>query len=168
MFISGLMILFLLFTFQAVKAFGKDFHVIEVRKNLQLKEGDPILHDYYLNAGSQQGLKVGMVVKIIRKIPVHDQYQNQAQDDLILPVAKLKIIHTEPNISVARVQAYVAGDRTPILDYRSVMMGDRIDILSATMDNHADVERSTQSDISKDTSKAEVQQIAVEADLVYN
>jgi hypothetical protein len=144
MFATGLLILFGLFTFQAMQAYGADHQVIEIKKNLQMHEGDPIVFDYYINAGSGQGMRVGMVVKVSRRIPVYDRYQNKSQDDLVLEIAKLKIIHTENGISVARIFNVFDRENLPIVDYDTVMTGDIVDIHSATFEKEPTAKKAAQ------------------------
>lgn len=108
--------------------------IFDVRKSLPLEPDEPTYHDYYVNSGPESGLRKGMYVTVVRQIPVHDPLQNKAQAMLNIPVAKVQIIHVERNISVARRVDEFANDERPTLEYEGIMVGDRLDLESVSMD----------------------------------
>lgn len=108
--------------------------IFDMHKSLPMDPGEPAYHDYYINAGPEAGLKKGMFVAVYRSVPVHDPIQNKAQADLHIEVARIQIVHVEKNISVGRLVAELGNDDRPTLEYESIMMGDRIDLATATME----------------------------------
>ena len=115
-------------------AFSQDIVVFDQRKNLPLSDREPVYHDYYINAGSESGLKKGLYVDVVRAVPVSDPVQNKALATLTITVAKVQIIHVDKKISVARLAVEYANEDRPNLDYESIMLGDRVDLGSATSD----------------------------------
>lgn len=105
--------------------------VFEVRKSLPLTNDEPVYKDYYLSAGAREGLKVGMLIDVVRAVPLHDHNKNQARGSLQLTIAKLKIIHVQRDLSVARLYSTASAKNQPVPDYSSIMIGDQIDIQSA-------------------------------------
>ncbi len=108
--------------------------IFDVRRSLPLEPNEPVFHDFYINAGPEAGFRKGMYVTVVRLVPVHDPVQNKQQATLSINVAKLQVIHVERNITVARLQSEFTDEERPTLEFESVMIGDRIDPASMTME----------------------------------
>jgi hypothetical protein len=122
----------------APKAFSQSLAsapmIFDVRRSLPLEPEEPVFHDFYINAGPEIGFRKGQYVTVVRLIPVHDPLQNKQQATLTVTVAKLQVIQTERNITVARLQSELTDEERPTLEYEAVMIGDRIDPGSMTME----------------------------------
>lgn len=108
--------------------------IFDVRINLPLDPDDQTYHDFYINAGSELGFKKGMFVTVVRPVPVHDPIQNKQQGTLNIAVARLQVIHVERSLTVARLVTEFTDEDRPVLEFESVMIGDRIDPTSMTME----------------------------------
>ncbi|MGE0525897.1 MAG: hypothetical protein AB7G93_17175 [Bdellovibrionales bacterium] len=108
--------------------------IFDVRKNLPLSDSDPVFRDFYINGGSEKGLSPGMVITVTRKLPLYDTYLNRSAGDLELRVARVKIIHAQKGLAVARLHSEFSREQTPLLEDGFILMGDRLDLSSATMD----------------------------------
>lgn len=108
--------------------------IFDVRINLPLEPDEPTYHDFYINSGPESGFKKGMFLTVVRPIPVHDPVQNKQQGTLNINVARLQVIHVERNITVARLHSEFSDEDRPTLEFESVMIGDRVDLASATME----------------------------------
>jgi hypothetical protein len=121
--------------FIAPNAHARTFRIFEVRKNLQLNDDEPVIHDYYLNAGTSQGLRQGMTIPVNRKEVVHDFYGDN-EDDLVITVGRLKLISVQENISIGRIfiprNSRQPANLAPILDFATIMIGDRVDLAGAS------------------------------------
>ena len=111
---------------------GKNYQVFDVRRNLAMNSKDDVYRDYYVNAGTQDGLKTGMILSVYRRDPIFDAYDD-IRDDLYAPVGQIRLIHVQRTLSIARLVKVSQQKSQPIVDFRSVMIGDRIDLKSATM-----------------------------------
>jgi hypothetical protein len=135
MFANGWKTLFLLsFLLFARTGFADDITIFDVRNTQPLSDKEPIYKDYYLNAGSEKGLRAGMVITVIRKMALYDSYQNKSPGELQVQVGKIKLIYVQKNISVARDFAAISRAASPLLDNDFVMVGDGLDLDSMTMD----------------------------------
>jgi hypothetical protein len=105
-----------------------DFTVFDVRKTLSLHDDDPVYKDFYVNMGTESGVKIGDIVAVYRRVPVIDVYRNKAQGDLVVPIAHLRVIHTQKTMSVCRLAAAVNQKQIPVLQFDAVMMGDRVEL----------------------------------------
>lgn len=115
-----------------------DLTIFDVRKNLPMSDTDPVYRDFYIDGGSESGLSVGMVLTVQRRMPLYDSYQNRSVGDLMLKVSKIKIIHVQRGLSVARLQSEFTREGSPLLEDPYIMVGDRIDLSSASSDKKAD------------------------------
>jgi hypothetical protein len=84
--------------------------------------------------GIEDGVKVGAVLVVYRKVPVLDIYRNKAQADLISPVAQIRIIHAQNSLSIARLVKVVDQKRVPILGQAAVLVGDRVEMAGNDID----------------------------------
>lgn len=130
-----------LVSLQALVAFAdeqKQIQVFEVRKLLQLTSKDPVIHDYYVNAGQEQGLKEGALVNVYRKTPLADPYKEQTQAHVDLPVGTLKVIYSDRTMAIGRIAALRSPKDSPVLDGSTFMVGDRIDLSSLSFEKKAE------------------------------
>lgn len=107
-------------------AYSSEVVIFAVNKNLQMHPKDPIFKDYYLSGGIEDGLRRGMIVTVVRRTPVHDLSRNRALGDILLPVAKLRLIYVQKNLSIARVVTLIHGKSIPNTEFDAVMVGDRV------------------------------------------
>lgn len=108
--------------------------IFDMRKSLPLESDEVPTREFYVNGGPESGLRPGMFVRVVRSLPVHDPIGNKAQATMTVPVGVLKVIHSERGISVARPHSELGDDERPTLEYEGVMIGDKLDLSSATMD----------------------------------
>lgn len=106
--------------------------IFDVRRSLPLEPDEPVYHDFYINAGPESGLKKGMFVTVVRQLPVHDPIQNKQQATLSVTVGKLQVLQVERGITVARLNSELPDEERPVLEFEAIMIGDRIDLASAT------------------------------------
>lgn len=141
--------------------------VFDVRRSLPMSDGEKIFRDYYINGGSEAGLSVGMVVTVQRRVPLYDNYSNHSAGDLDLKVAKIKIIHVQKGLAVARLHGEFTRDNAPLLEDNFIMIGDRLNMATATSDGDkkADAEKPNEAPVA-DATPAEA--IKTAAKIVVN
>lgn len=99
--------------------------VYSVYKGVDLGEGfDPPQRDYYVNLGTQHGVREGSVLDVYRKLATYDLQTQKLFRDMVLPVGKLKVIHAEGQASIARLEGLVPSATGPSLSPRAVIVGD--------------------------------------------
>lgn len=109
--------------------------VFDVRKNIAMSNTDPVYRDFYINGGSESGLSTGMIITVTRRLPLYDNYQNRSAGDLNVKVAKIKIIHVQRGLAVGRLHAEFTREGSPLLEDPFIMVGDRLDVGSASSDS---------------------------------
>lgn len=121
---------------------GPDFSIFEVRRELALSNEEKIEKDYYIYAGSDEGVKVGAVYDVVRKVPLYDGFQNRSLGEITIKVAQLKVIYASKGVSVARHYKNFSRASIPVLRDNYILLGDIVDISS---ESKASVEREPQS-----------------------
>ncbi|MCB0355753.1 MAG: hypothetical protein KDD40_02040 [Bdellovibrionales bacterium] len=112
----------------SVQGFAKEVAIFDSRKPVTLSKNDKSYIDFYINAGSEVGLKKGVIVTVRRSTSLYDAYQNQSPGDLKVEVGQIRIIHVQKGLSVGRIYKVFSREERPILDYDSIMVGDRLDL----------------------------------------
>ncbi len=130
--LSGLLILAVLFSWEVMAA---DLNVIEVRRNIPLSDDAPVYKDFYINAGSEAGLKENMVLTVIRKIAIRDASGTQTYGEMEVPVGQLKIIALAGRVAVAREYKLISRDEEAMLEQIGIMIGDRLELDGSFIDN---------------------------------
>ncbi len=121
---------FIIYTATVALADSKEYSIFDVRRTFAMKDSDPIYRDYYINMGSDNGLQVGDTLSVKRHVPIIDSYKNKAQGDMIVQIAKIKVIHSQPSMSVARTIAESSYQNIPVVQFEQIMMGDRVELVS--------------------------------------
>ena len=115
--------------------------IFEVRKRLPLRNGEEAQRDFYLNGGSELGLKEGMILQVTRRATFQDNYDNKTSIDFVIPVGELKIIFTQKGVSVGRLHQIFDRRNLPVLEDNFLMVGDGVDVSSARMDKTSKLDR---------------------------
>ena len=109
-------------------AFAQEPTIFDIRKPLAMSNGQKVHKDFFINAGTESGIKPGVVITVTRRRSLYDAYQNKSPGDIMIPIGKLKIIHSQKGLSVGRLYSHFSRDQLPTLDYPAMMVGDRLDM----------------------------------------
>lgn len=112
--------------------FAEEISVFDMRKTLAMSDDQKVYRDFYLSKGFSAGLKPGMILTVKRKAPLYDTVHNRSAGDLNIAVGRIKIIHTDKDITVAREYQEFSRDDMPLLEDDFIMIGDEVDLSSAT------------------------------------
>lgn len=116
-------------------AFAEDLTIFDSRRPVALSDKEVTYRDFYINGGVEQGIKKDMVLSVTRRLTLYDSYRANSPKEMMVEVAKVKVIFTQKGISVARYyEGFDRIDRT-ILEYDFIMVGDKIDMSSAQMES---------------------------------
>jgi hypothetical protein len=104
-----------------------NYVVYSVYQKLNLGNADEVPQkDYYVNMGSNVGLKEGSVLEVMRKVSSYDLLSEQLYRDLTFPIAQIKVIHVEPTEAIARLEKFLPAEKTPAITPRAIMVGDSV------------------------------------------
>lgn len=86
--------------------------------------GEKPLKDFYISAGAGAGLRVGSVLEVYRRSSTYDLVNSRVHQQMSYPIAKVKIIHVEDQIAIARLDSMASQDKNPLIQPQYVMVGD--------------------------------------------
>jgi hypothetical protein len=119
-----------IFLSPAAKA-DQELRIIESRRSIPLTDQEPKYTDYYINAGTANGLKKDLVVKVVRRIPIRNAQGTEEFGSIETPVGEVRIIYADVRTSVAREYKIFDREELPVLENQAIMIGDIIDLSGA-------------------------------------
>ena len=105
----------------------KEFRVIRFQHEIDLGDGrsGSAGPDYLINGGESDGLEVSMLLDVFRPRDIHDPF-NGKEYPLRILIGQVKVIRVFANLAVTRLYALEPSTKKPIVQYRSVMIGDYV------------------------------------------
>lgn len=102
--------------------------VFGMKTEIAMSATDKPRKDYYLNIGTNQGVKKGTLLDVFRTVTTTDDINSRSAQNIIFRVAKLKVIHAEEEISVGRIADILPPHEVPIGAFPTVVVGDRVTV----------------------------------------
>lgn len=90
--------------------------------------GESQVRDFYVNRGQADGVTKGQKLKVYRKVASYNLMTQKLYRDLFIPVGVLKVIHTENEASIARLEKLYSDSESPTLSPKAVMVGDYVQV----------------------------------------
>jgi outer membrane protein OmpA-like peptidoglycan-associated protein len=91
------------------------------------------LKDYYINGGEDDGFSESMILDVYRKKFVKDS-SSKREFEISIMVGQVKVLRLAKKIAVTRIIALTSSDDTPVMRYRTVMLGDYVVPAGAKID----------------------------------
>ena len=107
---------------------AEEARVVDVRRNITLSDTDKIYKDFYINAGTGNGMKTGAVLVASRKVNIRDASGATNIGEMTVPVGELKVIAVYDKVTVARQVKLLERDELPMIEQRGIMTGDLIEV----------------------------------------
>jgi hypothetical protein len=101
-----------------------------VRKKIKLHDMERTYADYFIRGGTKLGLSEGILVSVVRRVPVHDPFENASVGDFKVKVADIEIIQADEKKAIGRLIEIDRREARPMLAYDAIMIGDRLDLTS--------------------------------------
>lgn len=109
-------------------AFAEPAVVFSVKSDFPMTDGQPLFRDVYVSLGTNQGVKTGSQLDVSRVMTTTDEINQKTGRNISFKIARLKVIHAESDMAVARVVRFNAPETTPIGTYTNVMVGDQVEV----------------------------------------
>ena len=109
-------------------AFAGDYKVFGIRTDFPMADGQVLFRDVYVNMGTRQGIKNGSTLDAYRVVTTVAELNQRTGRNISFKIAKLKVIHSEPDMAVARVTQMLPPESTPIGAFTNVMVGDEVEV----------------------------------------
>lgn len=91
--------------------------------DLGLGEGQPP-KDIFISMGSSEGIRKGSVLDVYRRISSFDNLTQKHMGDHMIPVGRIKVIHSDEKTAIARLDRFVSLEQEPALLPQAIMIGD--------------------------------------------
>jgi hypothetical protein len=112
----------------APPALAGDYKVFGIRTDFPMADGQAIYRDVYVSMGTNQGIKTGSTLDAYRVVTTVDELNQRTGRNISFKIAKLKVIHSEPELAVARVIEMLPPQSTPLGAFTNVMVGDEVEV----------------------------------------
>lgn len=104
-----------------------EFVIYSVYRGLDLgNAGETPQKDYFVNIGTAQGVQPGTTLEVSRRMATYDVMSEKLYKDITFPIARLKVIHSEGNAAVARLDKMMPTDKMVSISPTAVMVGDLV------------------------------------------
>ncbi|MBI2606925.1 MAG: hypothetical protein HYW49_12700 [Deltaproteobacteria bacterium] len=118
----------LLFVIAPTLTSHAEFFVTSVIRDVPMKQGEAQYKDFYINAGTNNGLQKGVFLDALRKMAVFDNINSKLAGNTPVKIARLKVIHVDKSVCVARLVKFYEKETTPLAGFDNVMIGDLIEV----------------------------------------
>jgi outer membrane protein OmpA-like peptidoglycan-associated protein len=98
--------------------FKADFDITPVAN-----KDEKLVKDFYVNGGKDDGIAMSTELDVYREKIVRDTFQEKETKISIL-IGQIKVIKLFENVAITRITNLVYSEKTPVLQYQSVMIGD--------------------------------------------
>lgn len=104
---------------------ARSFMIYSVAQDLPMGTDDQVIKkNFYVNMGSQQGLKKGTRLDVFRVVSVLDPYDNRKRVNYKVKVGELKVIHTNDEAAISVV--HKLEEEVPVLELDQFIVGDHV------------------------------------------
>lgn len=114
---------------------AQDLTIFDSRRPVSLSDNETTFRDYYVNGGIEHGVKRGMILTVTRRLTLYDTYRANSPKEIMVEVGRVKIIHAQKGLSVARYYGTFSRESKTVLENDFIMVGDKIDMSTALMES---------------------------------
>ncbi|MGZ3712002.1 MAG: hypothetical protein ACXVBE_09605 [Bdellovibrionota bacterium] len=118
----------ILLSLTSLTAHAEGHQVFGIKSDFPMNDGQTLFRDVYVNLGTSQGVKIGSSLDVFRTITTVDEINQRVGQNISFKIGRLKVIHAEGNVAVARVDKMLPPEQTPTGSYTNVMVGDQVEI----------------------------------------
>ena len=133
------------------EGFAQDLTIFDSRRPISLTSTQTTYRDFYINGGIEHGVKKGMILTVTRRLTLYDTYRANSPKEIMVEVGRVKIIHAQKGLSVARHYGTFSRTNKAVLENDFIMVGDKVDMSSALMESQLKKKKSSASRAPKPT-----------------
>lgn len=121
---------FLIFTFLfSFPAFARDHLIYSVEEEVPMGyEDEKPKKNYYVNMGSNQGVKSGTTLDVFRVISKSNPYDNLKRINYKVKIGEIKVLHSDEEAAIGSLQKIKLGVDDPLFEIRGFMIGDSVNV----------------------------------------
>lgn len=138
-------VVLLILTLLTTESMAQDLTIFDSRRPVSLTSKQDTYRDFYINGGIEHGVKRGMILTITRRLTLYDTYRANSPKEIMVEVGRVKIIHAQKGLSVARHYGTFSRANKAVLENDFIMVGDKVDMSSALMESQLKKKKSSAS-----------------------
>ncbi|HEY8279053.1 MAG TPA: hypothetical protein VIH99_05490 [Bdellovibrionota bacterium] len=123
-----LIVTLIVYAICATAALAGDYKVFGIRTDFPMADGQQLFRDVYVNMGTNQGIKTGSSLDAYRIVTSVDELNQRTGKNTAFKIARLKVIHADTDLAVARVVQFLPPETTPLGAFTNVMVGDEVEV----------------------------------------
>ncbi len=135
------------------EGFSQDLTIFDSRRPVSLTSKHSTYRDFYINGGVEHGVKRGMILTVTRRLTLYDTYRANSPKEIMVEVGRVKIIHAQKGLSVARHFGSFSRANKAVLENDFIMVGDKVDMSSALMESQLKKKSTARKSSQKDMQK---------------
>lgn len=113
----------------ATASFAKDYIIFSIVQDVPMGYPDEkVKKNFYVNIGIDQGVQVGNTLDVFRNLSRIDPYNTNKRHTYKVKIGELEIIHSNKNAAIANIKTYLQGEKVPLFENKSFMIGDNVSI----------------------------------------
>jgi hypothetical protein len=105
-----------------------NYQVFGIKSDFPQTDGQNIQRDLYINMGTSHGVKEGSQLDVFRNLSTSDDLNQRVGPNVSFRIARLRIIHAESSVSIARLVKFESPESMPNPGSFQVMVGDRVEL----------------------------------------
>ncbi|MBY0516164.1 MAG: hypothetical protein K2P81_04610 [Bacteriovoracaceae bacterium] len=118
-------ILTILFALHAQSVSARTYMIFSVAMDLPMGEENEVLKkNFYVNIGTNQGVKKGTLLDVFRVISVLDPYDNRKRVNYRVKIGELKVLEANEDAAISVFHKNKAD--VPVLDLDKFIVGDHV------------------------------------------
>ncbi|MCE3011825.1 MAG: hypothetical protein LW878_02055 [Proteobacteria bacterium] len=119
-------LMILLTSLHSTSVVAKSYLIYSVAQDLPMGVDEQVLKkNFYVNMGSNQGVKKGTLLDVFRIISVLDPYDNRKRINYRVKIGELKVLHANQEAAITISHKTLTED-LPVLDLDSFIVGDHV------------------------------------------
>lgn len=116
-------------TFTASMAIAKDYVIYSIAQDIPMgNKGEVLRKNFYVDMGTNQGLKKGSLLDVYRVVSVLDPYESKKRFNHRIKIGEVKILHAEDSSAIAVLNKLEENDETPVFEIGKMMIGDIVSV----------------------------------------
>lgn len=108
---------------------ANEFRIYSISSRIPMGDpGETKTRDYFFTLGSNAGARAGATIDVFRRMPTYDLSNERLYREVTYPIARLRIIHAEPQAAIGRLEKYYPASVTPNFSPPTIMVGDLVQL----------------------------------------
>lgn len=121
--------IFLIMLCTSLQLHARDHLIFSVAEDIPMGWQDDVSRrNYYVNMGSEHGIKKGTTLTVFRTISKRNPYDNKKRVNYRIPIGTLEVIHAEDTSAIGSLKRLYKTAKDPLFEINSFMIGDAVEV----------------------------------------